>query len=374
MYDLSQVKVSNSPHIRSEDNTRQIMLDVIIALIPALALGIFVFGARALVVTAVSVVGSVVFEWLYNKLLKKPCSVGNCSAIVTGMLLAYTLPVTAPLWMVLIGDFFAIVVVKSLFGGIGKNFMNPALGGRAFLMASYPVFMTTWCEAHTKLPLFGSCDVTSSATPLSYLKNGTLPDVSLTDAALGMVSGCIGEISALALLVGGIWLLYRRTVSLRMPVAFLVTITLLTSLFPAQGYLPALWSLYQLISGGVMLAAFFMVPDPVTSPVTYWGQVFYGVGCGALTVLLRYHGSDPEGVWVAILIMNAVVFVADRIFHLERKFCIPVGHARPWVKATASGGKGHGASAGVGRTMHSGKSGKVQHSGIRAKTKNGAKK
>ena len=186
---------TSSPHIRGSETTRSIMLDVIIALIPALALAIFVFGARALVVTAVSVIGSVFFEWLYNKLLKKPCTIGNLSAVVTGILLAYTLPVTAPLWMVLIGDLFAIVIVKSLFGGLGKNFMNPALGGRAFLMASYPVFMTTWCKVHTTLPLFGTPDITSSATPLSFLKEGKLPDVSLADAALGMVGGCIGEVS-----------------------------------------------------------------------------------------------------------------------------------------------------------------------------------
>ena len=165
MYDLSQVKVSNSPHIRSEDSTRQIMLDVIIALIPALALAIFVFGARALVVTAVSVIGSVFFEWLYNKLLKKPCTIGNCSAIVTGMLLAYTLPVTAPLWMVLIGDFFAIVIVKCLYGGIGQNFINPALAARAILALSWASAMNTFAQ-----PAFGNLagvDAIASATPVS---------------------------------------------------------------------------------------------------------------------------------------------------------------------------------------------------------------
>lgn len=313
MYDLSQVKVSNSPHIRSEDNTRQIMLDVIIALIPALALGIFVFGARALVVTAVSVIGSVFFEWLYNKLLKKPCSIGNCSAIVTGMLLAYTLPVTAPLWMVLVGDFFAIVVVKSLFGGIGKNFMNPALGGRAFLMASYPVFMTTWCKVHDSLPLFGSCDVTSSATPLSYLKNGKLPDVSLTDAALGMVGGCIGEISALALLVGGIWLLYRRVITLRIPVSFIGTVAVLTLIFSKGDGGAFQWMAYELLSGGLMLGAIFMATDYASSPVTPKGQIIYGIGCGVLTVLIRYFGGYPEGVSYAILIMNCCVFLIEKI-------------------------------------------------------------
>ncbi len=313
MYDLSQVKVSNSPHIRSEDSTRQIMLDVIIGLIPALALAIFVFGARALVVTAVSVIGSVFFEWLYNKLLKKPCSVGNLSAVVTGMLLAYTLPVTAPLWMVLIGDLFAIVIVKSLFGGIGKNFMNPALGGRAFLMASYPVFMTTWCKVRTSLPLFGTpADVVTGATPLSFMKEGKLPDVSMADAALGMVGGCIGEVSALALLVGGIWLVYRRVISLRIPVAFIGTVAVLTLIFPKAGS-GIEWMTYQLLSGGLMLGAIFMATDYASSPVTPKGQIIYGIGCGVLTVLIRYFGSYPEGVSYAILIMNCCVFLIEKI-------------------------------------------------------------
>ena len=313
MYDLSQVKVSNSPHIRSEDSTRQIMLDVIIALIPALALAVFVFGARALVVTAVSVAGSVVFEWLYNKLLKKPCTIGNCSAIVTGMLLAYTLPVTAPLWMVLIGDLFAIVIVKALFGGIGKNFMNPALGGRAFLMASYPVFMTTWAKVRTALPLFGTpADVVTGATPLSFMKEGKLPDVSMADAALGMVGGCIGEVSALALLVGGIWLLYRRVISLRIPVCFIGTVAVLTFLFP-QGHDRVTWMASQVLSGGLMLGAIFMATDYASSPVTPKGQIIYGIGCGVLTVLIRYFGSYPEGVSYAILIMNCCVFLIEKI-------------------------------------------------------------
>ena len=313
MYDLSQVKVSNSPHIRSEDSTRQIMLDVIIALIPALALAVFVFGARALVVTAVSVAGSVVFEWLYNKLLKKPCTIGNCSAIVTGMLLAYTLPVTAPLWMVLIGDLFAIVIVKALFGGLGKNFMNPALGGRAFLMASYPVFMTTWCKVHTTLPLFATPDITSSATPLSFLKEGKLPDVSLADAALGMVGGCIGEVSALALLVGGAWLVYRRVISLRIPVAFIGTVAVLTLIFPKGDAGAFNWMAYELLTGGLMLGAIFMATDYASSPVTPKGQIIYGIGCGVLTVLIRYFGSYPEGVSYAILIMNCCVFLIEKI-------------------------------------------------------------
>ena len=314
MYDLSQVKVSNSPHIRSEDSTRQIMLDVIIALIPALALGVFVFGARALVVTAVSVIGSVFFEWLYNKLLKKPCTIGNCSAIVTGMLLAYTLPVTAPLWMVLIGDLFAIVIVKALFGGIGKNFMNPALGGRAFLMASYPVFMTTWAKVRTALPLFGTpADVVTGATPLAFMKEGKLPDVSMADAALGMIGGCIGEVSALALLAGGVWLVYRRVINLRIPVCFIGTVAVLTLIFPKGDAAAFEWMAYQLLSGGLMLGAIFMATDYASSPVTPKGQIIYGIGCGVLTVLIRYFGSYPEGVSYAILIMNCCVFLIEKI-------------------------------------------------------------
>ena len=314
MYDLSQVKVSNSPHIRSEDSTRQIMLDVIIGLIPALALAIFVFGARALVVTAVSVIGCVFFEWLYNTLLKKPCTIGNCSAVVTGMLLAYTLPVTAPLWMVLIGDLFAIVIVKALFGGIGKNFMNPALGGRAFLMASYPVFMTTWAKVRTALPLFGTpADVVTGATPLAFMKEGKLPDVSMADAALGMIGGCIGEVSALALLAGGVWLVYRRVINLRIPVCFIGTVAVLTLIFPKGDAAAFEWMAYQLLSGGLMLGAIFMATDYASSPVTPKGQIIYGIGCGVLTVLIRYFGSYPEGVSYAILIMNCCVFLIEKI-------------------------------------------------------------
>lgn len=375
MYDLSHLNNTSGPFLRGEQSTRQLTLDVIIGLLPALALSVFLFGLRALSLVCLSVVACVCFEWLFQRLVWKRSQVSDLSAVVTGMLLCFTLPVTVEWWMVLMADFFAIVIVKNLPGGLGKNALNPALCGRTLLAICYPTAMSTYCRPQTLLPLFSSCgEIVTQTTPLQALQNGQLPDTSITNTALGMISGCLGEVSTLALFMGGIWLLYRRTVSLRMPVAFLVTITLLTSLFPAQGYLPALWSLYQLISGGVMLAAFFMVPDPVTSPVTYWGQILYGVGCGALTVLLRYHGSDPEGVWVAILIMNAAVFVADRIFHLERKFCIPVGHMRSRAKVTASGRKAHAAPAGVGKAMSFGKSGKVQHSGSRAKNKNGAKK
>ena len=231
MADLSKLTVSSSPHIRHEDNTRQIMVDVIIALMPALAIAIYVFGPRALTLTAVSAAGCLFFEWLYQRLMKKPVTVGDCSALVTGILLAYCLPVSSPMWMVLIGDAFAIIVVKQLYGGIGKNFMNPALSARAFLM-SFPVIMTTWPAIRTKLPLFATPDVVSSATPLASLKEGLMPNASLTDLALGMVGGSMGEISALALLAGGLYLISRKVITFHTPVAYLGTVALVCFLFP----------------------------------------------------------------------------------------------------------------------------------------------
>lgn len=311
MTDLNNVVVSSSPHIRHEDSTRQIMLDVIISLMPALAIAIYVFGPRALTVTAVSAAGCVGFEWLFQKLMKKPITVDDLSAVVTGILLAYCLPVSSPMWMVLIGDAFAIIIVKQLFGGIGKNFMNPALSARAFLM-SFPVIMTTWPAIRTSMPLFATPDVVSTATPLAALKTGAMPNATITDMALGMVSGCIGEISALALLAGGIYLLSRRVISLHTPLAYLGTVALLTFIFP-QGNNPVSFMLAQLCSGGLMLGAFFMATDYSTSPVTKRGQVIFGVGCGLLTVFIRYFGTLPEGVSYSILVMNSTVFLIDKL-------------------------------------------------------------
>ena len=313
MTELKNLKVSSSPHIRNEDSTRQIMLDVVIALLPALAVAVFVFGARSLVMTVVSVLGCVFFEWLYNKLMKKPLTVNDGSAVVTGMLLAYTLPVTAPYWVVLIGDFFAIIIVKCLYGGIGQNFINPALGGRAFLMASWPVAMTTWCKVQTSLPLLATPEITSSATPLTFLKEGNLPAETLQNAALGMVGGSMGEVSALALLIGGVYLLYRRVITWHIPVSFLGTVAVITFLFPKGDLSGATFMAYELVCGGLMLGAIFMATDYATSPVTKKGQIIYGIGCGLLTVLIRYFGSYPEGVSYAILLMNACCFLIEKI-------------------------------------------------------------
>ena len=324
MADLTKLKASSSPHIRIEDNTRQIMLDVLIALLPSLALAVFVFGGRAISMVVVSVLGCVFFEWLYETLLRKPVTVSDGSACVTGVLLAYCLPVTVPVWVLLLGDLFAIIIVKQLYGGIGKNFMNPALGARAFLMASFPVMVGgVWCKVRTALPLLATPDVVSYATPLANLKNGILPDASLTDMALGMIGGCLGETSALALLVGGLWLLYRRVITLHIPLSFLGTVAVLSLIFP-QGNDSIQWMLSQLLSGGLMLGAIFMATDYSTSPINKKGQIAFGIGCGALTVFIRYFGSYPEGVSYAILIMNGFVFLIEKATR-PRKF----GYVKP---------------------------------------------
>ena len=333
MADLSKLTVSSSPHIRHEDNTRQIMVDVIIALMPALAIAIYVFGPRALTLTAVSAAGCLFFEWLYQRLMKKPVTIGDCSALVTGILLAYCLPVSSPMWMVLIGDAFAIIVVKQLYGGIGKNFMNPALSARAFLM-SFPVIMTTWPAIRTKLPLFATPDVVSSATPLASLKEGLMPNASLTDLALGMVGGSMGEISALALLAGGLYLISRKVITFHTPVAYLGTVALLCFLFP-HGNGRVEFMLAELCSGGLMLGAIFMATDYSTSPVTKKGQVVFGIGCGLLTVFIRFFGNMPEGVSYSILVMNATVFLIEKVTR-PRKYGFV---APPKAVKTPEGGK-----------------------------------
>ena len=322
MYDLSKVVVTSSPHIKAEDNTKSLMLDVVLALIPALAVAIFTFGFRALTMTVATIISCVVFEWLYCKVNHKKSTVGDLSAVVTGILIAFNVPVAAPIWMPVIGGAFAIIVVKMLFGGIGKNFMNPALGARAFMMASWPALMTTWVQPHQKLPLFASVEVTdaiSTATPLASLKAKTLPSESILDLFFGQHGGVIGETCALALLVGGIYLLIRKVITINIPAAYILTVAVLTFLFPMGDVDRLQWMLSQVLSGGLMLGAFFMATDYVTSPVTPKGQIVFGVGCGVLTVFIRYFGGLPEGVSYSILIMNALVWMIDQKC-LPRKF------------------------------------------------------
>ncbi len=325
MTDYKNLKLiaTSNPHIRGSETTRSIMLDVIIAMVPALVWAVFCFGVKALTLTVVSVVGCMFFEWLYRKLLKKPQSVGDLSAVVTGMLLAFVSPVTTPYWMILIGDFFAIIVVKQLFGGIGKNFVNPALAGRAFLLGSYAGVMTTWVDpAAGKAPLLGgAADVVTAATPLAYMKgSGDAVAASfaeltakypVADMFLGKTGGSLGEVSALLLIVGGVYLIWRKVINWQTPVAYIGTVAVLTFLFPKAGS-NVEWMLYSLFGGGLMLGAFFMATDYATSPVTKKGQLIFGIGCGLFTVFIRYFGSYNEGVCYSIMVMNLCVALIDK--------------------------------------------------------------
>ena len=320
MTDYKNLKLiaTSNPHIRGSETTRTIMLDVIIAMCPALIWAIIYFGVEALLLTAVSVIGCVVFEGLYRKLMHKPQSVGDLSAVVTGMLLAFVCPATTPLWMILIGDFFAIVVVKQLFGGIGKNFLNPALAGRAALLASYAGTMTSWLPAGTKAAIGGGMpvDVVSAATPLAYLKTGNMDGLkeiaSVGDMFLGKIGGSMGEISALMLLIGGVYLLWRKVINWQTPVAYIATVAVLTFLFPKAGASNLEWMLYSISGGGLFLGAFFMATDYATSPVTKKGQLIFGIGCGLFTVFIRYFGSYNEGVCYSIMVMNLCVALIDK--------------------------------------------------------------
>lgn len=309
--------VSPSPHIKHPDTTRTVMLDVIIALLPATVWGVFIFGLRVLWVVAVCVGSAILAEGLTQKLLHRPVTISDCSAAVTGLLLALNLPATIPLWMCVIGAVFAIIVVKQLFGGIGKNFMNPALAARAFLFA-WPTDMNFFTAPEARLGLFDfsvtadGVDVVSTATPLAALKSGTLPDVSLIDLIFGNVGGCIGECRRFCCWPDLWYLLLRRVITWHIPVAYLGTVGLLTFFFPQGGNMGLDFMLAEVFSGGLMLGAIFMATDYTTSPVTTRGRLIYGVGCGLLTVFIRYFGGYPEGVTFSILIMNTLVWYLDR--------------------------------------------------------------
>ncbi|WP_294511738.1 RnfABCDGE type electron transport complex subunit D [uncultured Intestinimonas sp.] len=306
--------VASSPHVSSPIGTRSLMLDVLIALVPALCAAVYFFGPRALIATIISVVACEIFEMGYRKLLHKTQTNGDLSAAVTGVLLAFVCPVTLPYWMLIIGDFFAIVVVKQLFGGLGKNFINPALGGRAFLMLSYPVAMTTWAVPGKWSGLISAADAVTGATPLSvdFMHSGVLPEASIMDMFVGNVGGCIGEVSAVMLLAGGIYLIARGVIRPNIPVAFIATVAVLTFIFPQGGNDRVTWMLYELLGGGLFLGAFFMATDYVTSPTSPKGEIVFGIGCGLLTVFIRYFGGYPEGVSYAILIMNVCVWFIDQ--------------------------------------------------------------
>ncbi len=312
-----KLTVASSPHIRGNFRTNRIMLDVVLALLPALAVGIWMFGIRALLVTLVSIAAAVITEYAFSRITKTRNTAADLSCVVTGLLLAMTLPHTVPYWQAVLGSVFAILVVKLLCGGLGQNIFNPALAARAFLMLVFPLGITR----------YEGVDGVASATPLHHMVMPALPEESILDMFLGNCPGSIGEISALALLLGGGYLVYRKVISLRIPVAYLGTVAVLTLIFHKTDA-PLAWMAYSLLSGGVILGAIFMATDYATSPATPVGQVVYGLGCGVLTVVFRYFGLFPEGVTYAILLMNALVWIIDRYTPIRRFGTVKGGAAK----------------------------------------------
>ena len=305
--------VAYQPQVRTTKDTCRLMLDVIIALIPAIIVGVLQFGLYPLLLLLTGVCSAVFWEWGYRRLFKKEASIGDLSAVLTGLLLALTMPPTAPWWLPVIGTFFGIVVVKQLYGGIGKNFLNPALAGRAFLFSSYATIMASWSVPNA---LSGTVDGVSMATPLAGLYGDGLPAYFTAKSMfMGFLPGCIGEISTFAILLGFAYLLWRNVISWRIPLSFVGTVALLTLIFGKTGYSNVEWMLCNIFSGGLMFGAVFMATDYSTSPVTLKGQLVYGAGCGALVVLIRYFGGFPEGVTYAVLIMNLCTWAIDKAFH-----------------------------------------------------------
>lgn len=287
-------KVTSSPHIKSKDSTSRIMLDVVLALIPAGLFSIYFFGLDAFVIILLSVLTCVGAEYAWQKLTKQPVTVRDFSALITGILLAYNLPSNVPYWMPIVGGVFAIILVKQFFGGLGQNFMNPALAARAVLLTSWAGHMSNF-----------AVDGVSSATPLTAISlgEGALPPLS--DVFVGTIGGSLGETSALFLLLGAAYLMYRGVISWRIPLTYIGTVFVLTYLFGGNG-------LYEIFAGGLILGAFFMATDYSTSPMTPKGHILFGIGCGLLTVVIRKFAGLPEGVSYAIILMNLAVPLIDR--------------------------------------------------------------
>ncbi|MCI9414583.1 MAG: RnfABCDGE type electron transport complex subunit D [Clostridiales bacterium] len=293
--------VTSSPHLHCGMNTRGIMLDVLIALLPAVAASVWLFGWRAAVVEVVCIASCVASEFLSRVVMKRPQSVGDLSAVVTGLLLAFNLPATIPLWQAALGGVAAIVVAKQMFGGIGQNFVNPALIGRIVLMASFPAAMNNWVQ-----PFSGTgADAISSATPLANIAAGGGAGYGLGEMFVGMRPGCLGETCAAALLLGGAYLVARRVISPLIPLTYIGTVFVMTWLLGGD-------PLTAVLSGGLMLGAIFMATDYTTTPLNKTGKAVFALGCGLLTVLIRHYGSLPEGVSFAIVIMNILSPLIER--------------------------------------------------------------
>ncbi|MBQ3463054.1 MAG: RnfABCDGE type electron transport complex subunit D [Clostridia bacterium] len=296
--------MSSSPHIHTNVTTRKIMLDVIIALMPAAIWGGIVFGWYATVVMAAAVISAVLAEWVFEKIMKKPGTTGDLSAVVTGLLIGLNMPPGIPLWMVVIGSAFAIIIVKQMFGGLGKNFVNPALAARCFMLNAWTGAMTTFVEPFA--------DAVSSATPLAIMKDGAAGVMpSLMNCLIGFKAGTIGEISGIALILGFVYLLIKRVVSIKIPCAYILSFAALTFLFGKNAF-DVTYLGYQILTGGLLLGAFFMATDYTTTPTTSKGMIIFGIGCGVLTFLIRRFGGYPEGVSFSILLMNLASPLIER--------------------------------------------------------------
>ena len=295
--------VSSSPHVRAKDTTSRIMLYVIIALLPTSLFGIYNFGYKALVLILVTIASCVASEWVFNKIVHKKQTIDDLSAVVTGLLLALNLPATLPWWEAVIGGVFAIVVVKCLFGGLGQNFMNPALGARCFLLIAFAADMTKF--GITK----NGIEVYSSVTPLAAMRNGEA--VNTMDMLIGRTAGTIGETSAIAILIGAIFLILMGVINLRIPASYIITFAVFMLLFGGHGFYGS-YLTAQLCGVGLMLGAFFMATDYVTSPITPMGQIIFGICCGILTGLFRCFGANAEGVSFAIILSNILVPLIEK--------------------------------------------------------------
>jgi len=305
--------VSTSPHIVTDADTTKLMGTVLLSLVPAFVAAVYVFGARAILLSAVCLISSVGFEWLYNQLAHKRQTVGDLSAAVTGLLISFNVPSTLPIWMAILGCFVAIVIVKQLYGGIGKNFVNPAITARIFLFISFASQMSTW-----PLPRMAeSADAVTGPTPLGILKTGTVTDIpSNMNMFLGFIGGSMGEVSALALLIGGLFLIWKKVISPIIPAAFIGTVFVIALIYygvTGGDYSAIHMAIFHVCAGGVMLGAFFMATDYVTSPKLPLGQLIFGIGCGVITMAIRLWGSYPEGVSFSILLMNIIAPLINRL-------------------------------------------------------------
>lgn len=310
--------VSAAPHSRSPITTKSIMQDVLLALVPAGIFGVYNFGINALTVIVVTIAACVLTEYLYCRFMKKQATIGDYSAVVTGLLLAYNLPAGFPLWMAIVGSIFAILIVKMLFGGLGQNFMNPALAARAFLLISFPVRMTAFAVDKITSPGamdyvkhgFIALDGVSGATPLAALKAGE--SVDLIKMLVGNIGGTIGETSAIAIILGGAYLVFKKVISLRIPLSYIISLAVFVILFGGKG-IDMTFMLGHVLGGGLLLGAFFMATDYVTSPITKVGQIVFGICLGLLTGLFRLLGGSAEGVSYAIIFCNLLVPLIEKV-------------------------------------------------------------